>query len=351
METRILVGGMWVVVLGWALLGCGGSGNANKADEASGTATVAGSNGTGGCPAGTVAAPSTSTSETDDTQALPSVHCVPATGNSAGSGNGSDDTIGQGGSSAGDSGTGGTSGQGTDDTGAQSGGGDSGSGGNGGGSSSNPGGSTLAPTCNLGYPFNSTNPRTSVTFNESTILTGYMPAIAGPTDIIKAYYVDEHALTLGKNANGKTISPCNCNTNPDNVQSPSIGDPTAVDSSGRPIYPALFITDITNDPNSTAGDWQNGGTPIPPSGVLGTWKTLGGGNPATYNNYNVGNGDVVPQTTDARDLTRPVFSAEVQWDVKKLNLPAGHVFRMEFMFHDGDRESDVGVGCATVHTY
>src|SRR5439155_1101274 len=40
----------------------------------------------------------------------------------------------------------------------------------------------------------------------------------------------------------------------------------------RPMFPALFITDITTNPTSTAGDWQHGGTPIPPDAVFGTWK-------------------------------------------------------------------------------
>ena len=44
-------------------------------------------------------------------------------------------------------------------------------------------------------------------------------------------------------------------------------------SAGRPVFPALYITDITNDPaNPYAGDWQFGGTGIPPHAVFGTWK-------------------------------------------------------------------------------
>src|SRR5207249_1624526 len=40
----------------------------------------------------------------------------------------------------------------------------------------------------------------------------------------------------------------------------------------RPLFPALFITDITDDPSSRSGDWQFGGTPIAPNAVFGTWK-------------------------------------------------------------------------------
>lgn len=44
-------------------------------------------------------------------------------------------------------------------------------------------------------------------------------------------------------------------------------------TSGRPIWPALFITDITNNLNDNSGDWQMGGTSaIPPNALYGTWK-------------------------------------------------------------------------------
>ena len=46
------------------------------------------------------------------------------------------------------------------------------------------------------------------------------------------------------------------------------------DPSGRPMFPSLYVTDITNNLNSTAGDWQQGGTPIAPSAVYGTWKSI-----------------------------------------------------------------------------
>ena len=50
------------------------------------------------------------------------------------------------------------------------------------------------------------------------------------------------------------------------------GDQAGTDLWGRPMWPALFITDITADPNNRAGDWQFGGTPLGPHAVFGTWK-------------------------------------------------------------------------------
>src|SRR5437588_34510 len=44
------------------------------------------------------------------------------------------------------------------------------------------------------------------------------------------------------------------------------------DRCDRPMFPALFLTDITTDPASRAGDWQTGGSPIAPHAVFGTWK-------------------------------------------------------------------------------
>jgi len=44
------------------------------------------------------------------------------------------------------------------------------------------------------------------------------------------------------------------------------------DRCDRPMFPALFLTDITADPTRRAGDWQAGGTPFPPHAVFGTWK-------------------------------------------------------------------------------
>jgi hypothetical protein len=206
--------------------------------------------------------------------------------------------------------------------------------------------------CVLGYPVTTSNPRTSVDFNESTVLVGYEPQIATPGDTVKAFYVDEHALALGKNGNGKTVSPCNCQSGPDKVDNPSIRDPTAVDSYQRPLFPALFISDVTTDPNNRSGDWENGGTPIPPTAVLGTWKAVGANDPNCPNNTNnVGNGDTVPPPTDPRDQTRPVWAAEIQWNVKALNLTAGHVYRLEFIIHDGDQNSaggDAAEACVTV---
>src|SRR5439155_1379076 len=56
------------------------------------------------------------------------------------------------------------------------------------------------PPCAIMYPFASSDPRTSVVFNESEVLRTFSPTgavTATPGLTIKLWYNDEHALTLG----------------------------------------------------------------------------------------------------------------------------------------------------------
>jgi hypothetical protein len=130
------------------------------------------------------------------------------------------------------------------------------------------------------------------------------------------------------------------------------------------MWPSLFITDITNDRNSRAGDWQYGGTPIAPDDVFGTWKAAvrtvdKTKSPATItvtpdadpakNNWNLGAGsDPAPA-----GLTNQGYGTEVRWNVSSLRvngqpLQAGHLYRFQFMVHDGDQTKtggDSGEAC------
>src|SRR5262249_18214560 len=142
------------------------------------------------------------------------------------------------------------------------------------------------------YPYPSSNPLTSVAFNESSVLR------AANLDTVNGYfqlwYNDEHARALGarpvnvKRSAGTTtttspIPPLT--SNPGSAITPALGAPYtasldqktliaegSTDVSGRPMSPMLFITDITNNPNDRSGDWQWGGTAYAPNAVFGTWK-------------------------------------------------------------------------------
>src|SRR5437762_13137653 len=122
------------------------------------------------------------------------------------------------------------------------------------------------------------------------------------------FYNDEHALTLGvskvlvKPSSGTTMmtspltvlpsSPAGT-TNPEVGTTDLDGDKAGTDTNmctgfpdlcDRPLFPALFITDITDEPSSKAGDWQSGiidpqsgaaapeAIPVPPDAGFGTWK-------------------------------------------------------------------------------
>jgi hypothetical protein len=135
------------------------------------------------------------------------------------------------------------------------------------------------------YPYPSSNPLTSVAFNESSVLKAANLDSANGT--FEVWYSDEHALALGvrqvtvKTPGGSTttnyaVTPLTSNPgvalNAAVGSTITTGDQAGVDLSGRPMYPSLFITDTTNDPNNRSGDWQWGGSAYAPSAVFGTWK-------------------------------------------------------------------------------
>jgi hypothetical protein len=118
---------------------------------------------------------------------------------------------------------------------------------------------------------------------------------------------------------------------------------------------------VTSDPMSLAGDWQFGGSPIPPHAVYGTWKaavrnvdktvspakvTITMDNDPAENHWNLGLGDPAPA-----GLKDEGYGAEIVWNVNDLPLLAGHSYRLQFMVHDGDQTKtggDVGQNCVTV---
>ena len=235
-------------------------------------------------------------------------------------------------------------------------------------------------TCVIGYPYSSSNPRTSVVFNESTVLRVFAPSIASPHQTINVWYNDEHALTLGvrrvivKTAAGSTTTDfpfTTLATVPGSATDPQVGatalsgDLAGNDVSDRPMFPSLFLTDITNDPASKSGDWQFGGAGIPPHAVFGTWKgavrtvdktsnpptitVTPDADPAT-NNWILGSGSDTPPGGFG-SYANEGYGAEVRWDVDRLGLLVGHTYRVQFMVHDGDQSKtggDSGENCLTL---
>jgi hypothetical protein len=295
------------------------------------------------------------------------------TGGTAGAGGGGSrngDASTAGGTSGG---TGGVGGSGTGD------GGSTGTGGTGGNPYSNPDGGVIMCMPGVagtgitacGYPYSSGTPLTGTVFNEVEVLRAIQPAGAIPMAIVRLFYNDEHALTLGvrnvtvKDTSGTTstdypVSPLT--TNPGTVTSAQFGtstlagDQSGLDTSLRPMWPVLFLTDVTANASDTSGDWQKGGVPHTPTAVFGTWKaavrsvdktvtpnkiTITPDADPTKNNWNLGTGaDPVPA-----GLANEGYGAEVRWDVP---LAAGHSYRIQVMVHDGDQNKgggDSGEAC------
>jgi len=218
---------------------------------------------------------------------------------------------------------------------------------------------------NCGYPFASNNPLTNIVFNESEVLAAIAPSGGYPFASIQLFYTDEHAMTLGVRQtviNGVTtdyeVSPLT--SSPQVIESPKTGanlitgQQAGVDPSGRPMWPALFITDITSDPNATSGDWQWGGSAVNPTYVAGTWKgavrtvdasgasITPDADPAK-NGTNYGNGHTPPATLGNDQQ----YGAEVRWD---LRLEPSRNYRFQVMVHDGDQNKvggDTGEACIT----
>jgi len=228
---------------------------------------------------------------------------------------------------------------------------------------------TLITDC--GYPTTTSSPLSSVIFNESEVLRAIVPSGGAPTAVVRVFYNDEHALTLGvrqvvtKGPGGMMmttdypLSPLSAV--PSSVMNPQtgtnelVGPQSGLDVSLRPMWPALFITDITADPKNRSGDWQMGGRPINPNAIYGTWKgavrtvdtgttpskiTITPDKDPMKNSWNLGGGDPVPA-----GLKDEGYGTEVVWNVP---LTPGHSYRIQTMVHDGDQNKaggDSGEAC------
>jgi hypothetical protein len=233
-----------------------------------------------------------------------------------------------------------------------------------------PGVANIALT-SCGYPYTSSNPLTSVVFNENDVLRAIVPAGALPMASVRVFYNDEHALTLGvrsvavKTASGTTTTDypvSSLTSDPGSVTNAQTGanelagNQSGFDQSQRPMWPVLFVTDVTSDPTSRSGDWQMGGKPYSPSAVFGSWKaavrtvdttmspaavSIAPDADPAKNNWSLGTGsDPVPT-----GLSNEGFGAEVRWDVL---LTPGHSYRFQAMVHDGDQNKvggDSGEAC------
>jgi hypothetical protein len=221
----------------------------------------------------------------------------------------------------------------------------------------------------------------SSSFAESTVVRWAQINGTGSSAQFAAYANDEAGLLLGVNGatplssatqNGSTGQPGGTSFHASNA---SGGSTTALDSSGRVFYPALYITDLTTNPlngsGTGAGDFQNGGTPRNLKNgspfiddVFGSWTTatLNGGTytatkPASKNDWNLGTGSDAPVGTTFSAMGDEGFGSEVRWNVNELTDSSGHAlrpgdtYRIQVIEHDGDQNKaggDAGEFCATL---
>ena len=170
--------------------------------------------------------------------------------------------------------------------------------------------------------------------------------------LIKAFYNDEWPLTLGEG----NISPVH--SSPDHIAQPNVGD-ISKRYNGLPVFPSIFISDITSDPNNQSGDAQKGGSPNLPYEIWGTWKSKGGSNIKPANKKNLGGPDTFPSksnTIAASKNPSQLYTSEIIWRVDDIRvdgagLTPGHTYRAQIIIHDGDNTAtggDVGQTCVTI---
>lgn len=218
-------------------------------------------------------------------------------------------------------------------------------------------------------------------FAESTVLVSFQLI---NRDLV-VFYSDEHPLTLGihsvtvinsAGASNTTqfgfssfqgTSPL-CASNLNVGTTVLSGDFSGADTStctssvncARPMYPALFFTDITDNPSNTDGDWQFYGSPHIPDQVCGVWKGASRTvdhrtSPPTItvtpdadpsfpqNKWNLG-------TTQFNTSGLPAgeWGSIATWNVDDIGLIPYHSYRFQVMVHDGDQNQvggDAGEAC------
>jgi hypothetical protein len=232
--------------------------------------------------------------------------------------------------------------------------------------------------CSLGYPDNSNPPRSQLSFGAQLALKAYTPC---PNEdlVLKAWYNSDHPVVLGvrrvivKTSSGSTTTDYPVTPNPSSpscVMMPDAGatglsgDQAGTDKYDRPVFPALFVTDITDDPSSRSGDWEQKATvAYPPTKICGRWKaairtvdktssppkvTITTDSDPSSNDWNLGSGADEPPG-GLSSLPTLGWGSEVAWDLRSLGLIPGHTYRLYFMLHKGkSTDGDAAHACATV---
>ncbi len=168
---------------------------------------------------------------------------------------------------------------------------------------------------------------------------------------LRAFYTNKNALVLGSGAVTQMGShPAS------QVANPSIGNAGAKDSDNLPLYPAIFITDITNLPQNISGDSQGGGQANKPGALYGTWKANGTADPEANGQERGPGASTWPPANGPQGIHGEDFTTEIVWTTASIqardpstgqfvSLQPGHKYRIQIVLHDGASPSDVGQAC------
>jgi len=247
---------------------------------------------------------------------------------------------------------------------------------------------TSSCRCSFFYPDNSNLPRSAQAFHNEDLLAAAFPGRDGcplAETKLRLWYNDATAFGLGIRQVVVYTSPTDSTVTNYPVSAPSAtptcvthpeygavdqsgnqsGNDTAVDG-GRPIWPVVYITDITFNKDSRVGDWQQGSTSgIPATSVCGVWTTgvrrvflfnntvnvTMDPSPAPPNGWNLGSGSDAPPAGFGAYPDKG-YGAEVTWDLNSLGFLPGHRYRLYSMIHSGDQAQadggNAGQACTRV---
>jgi hypothetical protein len=182
-----------------------------------------------------------------------------------------------------------------------------------------------------------------------------------PSATVRLFYNDAHALILGVRRVAVIAGISTVTTDypvtplaasPGSAAEPHTGThdlsglQSGLDAAGRPVWPVMYVTDVTADSRDRWGDWQQGGGPSGPDAIFGSWTSAVRSvdtvltphrvaitpdpDPAP-NGWSLGSGDPVPP-----GLANEGYGAEVRWTVRSA---PGHTYRFQFIVHDGAQDA------------
>jgi hypothetical protein len=246
--------------------------------------------------------------------------------------------------------------------------------------------------CVVTYPDETHLPQSHGTIDADMVMKTFdpktgagLPCVVTDT-LLRVFYSSDRVMLLGyrqvqvKTSSGTTTRDFPISfvpTTPTCIREPLLGDTISTgdqrygDWYERPVFPALWITDITGSPTSRAGDFRIGlieSLPdtgvIAPDKVCGLWKyavrfydkTRSGGPRATTisdlpdpakNFWNLGSGADTPSEGFA-NVPNGGYGAEAAWNLTNRGLLPGHTYRLFFSVYEGGENPHPNYGCVNI---